>query len=166
MAFVLHRASGKNLNMHAAYLHILGDALGSAAALLAGVLVTLYGLHLADPLLTIFVVALIVLFTWRLTSQTLHILLEGTPEHLDVREIAASLREIDDVQEIHDLHVWSLTSGIESLSVHIVVAPHAAADSVVREVHERLGTRFRIRHATVQVEGPDDCPSHPCQPGA
>lgn len=165
MAWVLHRSGGGNLNMRAAFLHVLGDALGSAGALLAGLLVAGFGWNIADPLLTLFVTVLIVVFTWRLTSQTLHILLEGTPEHLDVREIVESLRDIENVSDVHDLHVWSLTSGVESLSVHVVIEEGAPSERVVHAVHERLVERFHIRHATVQVEGPGPCPSHPCTPG-
>lgn len=167
LAWRLRRASGRNLNMRAAYLHILSDALGSAAALAAGLAVHYFGLHVADPLLTLFVTLLIVVFTWRLTSQTLHILLEGTPEHLDAAEIATELRAIGGVADIHDLHVWSLTSGVEALSVHVVIdtARVQERDDVAQAVHRALLDRFHIRHATVQVEAPGGCPSVPCPPG-
>lgn len=164
LAWRLHRASGANLNMRAAYLHILSDVLGSAAALVAGLLIHFRGLHIADPLLTIFVTVLIVVFTWRLTRQTLHILLEGTPDHLDPEEIAGVLRGVESVEDVHDLHVWSLTSGLESLSVHLVVAPGKETD-VSRAVHHELRERFRIRHVTVQIEAPGACPSGHCLPG-
>jgi cobalt-zinc-cadmium efflux system protein len=168
LAWRLHRASGHNLNMRAAYLHILSDVLGSAAALAAGLLVHFGGYHVADPLLTLFVTVLILVFTWRLTGQTLHILLEGTPEHLDPSEIEGALRGIDGVRDVHDLHVWSLTSGVESLSVHVVVDAEPAGEhgGVVRAVHRALSDRFHIRHATVQIEGPGECPSTPCPPHA
>lgn len=166
LAWRLRRVAGGNLNMRAAYLHILSDVLGSAAALVAGLLIHFYGFHIADPLLTLFVTALIVVFTWRLTSQTLHILLEGTPTHLDPQEIEASLRGIGGVRDVHDLHVWSLTSGVESLSVHVVVDDMEADDRLIHLIHEELLERFHIRHVTVQVERPGACPSGACDPVA
>lgn len=164
LAWRLHRAAGTNLNMRAAYLHVLSDVLGSSAALVAGLLIHFGGFHIADPLLTVFVTGLIIVFTWRLTRQTLHILLEGTPDHLDPEEITASLKEIEAVQDVHDLHVWSLTSGLESLSVHVVAEP-GREESVSREVHRALLERFNIRHVTIQIEGPGPCPSGHCVPG-
>ncbi len=164
MAWMLHRSAGHNLNMRAAYLHVLSDVLGSAAALTAGGLIWGFGWNVADPLLTLFVTVLIVTFTWRLTSQTLHILLEGTPEHIDPDEVMASLRAIPSVTDVHDLHVWSLTSGADSLSVHVVVDAADADERVIREVHRRLLDDFLIHHATVQIESGSECPSRPCPP--
>jgi cobalt-zinc-cadmium efflux system protein len=157
LAWVLHQGSGQNINVRAAYLHILSDVLGSAAALVAGVLVYWRGWHVADPILTLFITALILVFTVRLTRQTLHILLEGSPRHLDPVEVEASLKAIDGVQEVHDLHVWTLTSGVDSLSAHVVLANEPLDDRVAHAIHERIRERYRIEHITVQVESPE-CP--------
>ncbi len=97
LAWVLHQGEGQNINMRAAYLHILSDVLGSAAALVAGVLVVWRGWHIADPILTLFITGLILIFTLRLTKQTLHILLEGTPTHVDPAEVESSLLAMEGV---------------------------------------------------------------------
>lgn len=157
LALVLARASGRNLNMRAVYLHLLGDALGSAAALVAGACVTYLGWRYADPIATLAITALILVSTWRLTRDTLHILLEGTPAHLDLVEIREAIASVADVKEVHELHVWSLTSGAEVLSVHVVLDAPPRDDHVTHDIHERLRERFRLDHVTVQVESPE-CP--------
>lgn len=157
LAWVLHRASARNINLQAAYLHILSDVLGSAAALMAGALISLKGWHVADPILTLFVSALIVVFAWRLTQQTLHILLEGSPSHADPGKVAAALLSVPSVRGVHDLHVWTLTDGMDSVSAHVVLDAPAKDDRVSHEIQRRLREDFRISHVTVQVEDPD-CP--------
>jgi cobalt-zinc-cadmium efflux system protein len=157
LAWSLQRGAAINLNMRAAYLHILSDVLGSAAALGAGLAIHFYGFNVADPLLTLFVTALVLLFTFRLTRQTLHILMEGTPRHIEVMEIAKELREMPGVSSVHDLHVWTLTPGIESLSVHVVLDAKPASDDLTHTIRQLLRQRFRIDHVTVQLEDPD-CP--------
>lgn len=157
LAWTLQQASGHNLNMRAAYLHILSDVLGSAAALGAGLLVYYKGWHIADPLLTLFITVLIMLFTVRLTKQTLHILMEGAPAHADPHDVTKALKEVPGVQDVHDLHVWTLTSGIDSVSAHVVTSAPQANDRVVHAVQDMLKARFKIDHVTVQVEDPS-CP--------
>lgn len=157
LAWTLQRASGHNLNMKAAYLHILSDVLGSAAALGAGVLVYYKGWHIADPVLTLFITLLIMVFTVRLTKQTLHILMEGAPAHADPHDVTAALKEVPGVKDVHDLHVWTLTSGIDSVSAHVVTNEPQATDRVVHAVQDMLKAKFKIDHVTVQVEDPS-CP--------
>lgn len=157
LAWTLQRASGHNLNMRAAYLHILSDVLGSAAALAAGIAVRFYGWHIADPLLTLFITVLIMLFTVRLTKQTLHILMEGAPAHADPHDVTKALKDLPGVQDVHDLHVWTLTSGIDSVSAHVVTREPEANDRVVHAVQDVLKAKFKIDHVTVQVEDPS-CP--------
>ncbi len=157
LAWTLQRASGHNLNMRAAYLHILSDVLGSAAALGAGLLVYYKGWHIADPVLTLFITVLIMLFTVRLTKQTLHILMEGAPAHADPHDVTKALKEVPGVQDVHDLHVWTLTSGIDSVSAHVVTSAPQSSDRVVHAVQDMLKSRFKIDHVTVQVEDPS-CP--------
>jgi cobalt-zinc-cadmium efflux system protein len=157
LALLLARASGRNLNVRAAYAHLLSDVGGSAAAVIAGALVAFAGWRAADPLLTLLVTALILVFAWRLARETLHILLEGAPVHLDVAEIRRAIAEVARVQEVHELHVWSLADGHEVLSVHVVLDAPPADDHVTHDIHERLREKFRIDHVTVQVESPG-CP--------
>jgi cobalt-zinc-cadmium efflux system protein len=157
-AKVLHGGSSHNLNMRAAFLHVLSDALGSAAALVAGLLVTYKGWHAADPALTLFIAALIVVFTWKLTRQSLHILMEGTPGHADGAKVAQALRSIPGVRDVHDLHVWTHTPGMDSLTAHIV-ADLADYDGLTRSIQAKIRREFRIDHITVQVERP----GFPCE---
>lgn len=162
LARVLHGGSHGNLNMKAAYLHVLSDALGSAAALTAGALVYYKGWDIADPILTLFITLLILIFTWRLTRQTLHILMQGTPSHLDAKEIEASLSSIPQVREVHDLHMWSLTDGQHTLTAHVVLDATPKDDVVMHRVHDLLKSQYRLDHVTIQVESPD-CPcGAPC----
>jgi cobalt-zinc-cadmium efflux system protein len=155
LAALLHGHAHDDLNQRAAYLHVVGDALGSGAAIVAGALVAWKGWTIADPLLTLFVSVLLVVFTWRLTRQTLHILLEGTPMHLDSDDVEAALRAVPGVRDLHDLHVWTIASGAYSLTVHIVLGEPPKDDAVLQAVHSALESRFQLRHLTVQVEGPD-----------
>jgi cobalt-zinc-cadmium efflux system protein len=152
LALVLRAAPVQGINLRAAYLHILSDVLGSLAAVLAGALVWAYGWHLADPLLTLFTTVLILVFTWRLTRQSLHILLEGTPGHAGVGEVEKVVRAVAGVEDVHDLHIWTHTSGLDSLTAHIVGEP---GSGVARRVGDAVRQRFGIQHITVQVEAPD-----------
>ncbi|MEA3200910.1 MAG: cobalt-zinc-cadmium efflux system protein [Thermoplasmata archaeon] len=167
LALVLARGSGHNLNMRAAYLHILSDVLGSAAALVAGAAVTFFGWRLADPVLTLFITLLILVFTWRLTKETLNILLQGTPDTVDMTELEHAIRDVAAVKEVHELHLWSLTTGTEVLSVHVVLDAPPQGDAVTHDIHEKLKARFNIDHVTVQVESPEcPCTSARCHPGS
>lgn len=156
-ARILHTPHEGNINMRAAYLHVLSDALGSLAALVSGLLVWKYGWYIADPLLTVFITLLILVFTWRLTKQTLHILMEGAPAHADPNDVTVALKQVDGVKDVHDLHVWTLTSGIDSVSAHVVTYKPEASDRVVHAVQDVLKAKFKIDHVTVQVEDPS-CP--------
>lgn len=157
LAATLHRGSSKNLNLRAAYLHIMSDVLGSAAAVVTGFLVQWKGWSVADPLLTLFITLLLLVFAWRLTRQTLHILLEGTPAHVDPADVEAALLRIEGIQNVHDLHLWTLTSGADSLSAHVVLDREPSDDRIAHLVHARMSERYGIDHVTVQVESPN-CP--------
>src|SRR5581483_1639833 len=135
----------------------LSDGLGSAAALVAGLLILWKGWTVADPLLTMFVAVLIVAFTWRLTRQTLHILLEGVPTNLDLAALARSIASLPHVRDVHDMHAWRLGGGVDSVSAHVVLDQAPKGDAVTHAVHELLEKEFRVHHVTVQVESPD-CP--------
>lgn len=164
LARLLHTHGG-NVNLRAAYLHVLGDVLGSLAALVAGGLILWRGWRVADPALTLLVTLVILVGSWRLTRQTVHILLEGTPRHLDAAEIAAALRDIAPVKEVHELHVWTISSGHDAMSVHVVLKAPPAGDAVVHDIHHAMRERFRLDHVTVQVESPEcPCESAVCLP--
>ncbi len=162
LAKVLHGGSHGSINMKAAYLHVLSDVLGSAAALAAGALVYYKGWNIADPILTLFITLLILAFTWKLTRQTLHILMQGTPKHLNAHDVEASLSSIASVKEVHDLHMWTLTDGHHTLTAHVVLDATPSDDKVMHRIHDLLKTKYNLDHVTIQVESPD-CPcGAPC----
>lgn len=152
LAFSLRGGPTQGINLRAAYLHILSDALGSAAAVLAGALVIGFGWHIADPLLTLFTTVLILVFTWRLTRQSLHILLEGTPGHVQAAAVEDVVRRVPGVQDVHDLHIWTHTSGSDSMTAHVVGEP---GSGISQRVGLAVREAFGIQHITVQVEAPD-----------
>src|SRR5437867_11836278 len=121
-AVLLHGAAAASLNVRAAYLEVLGDALSSVGVVAAAAIVVATGWTLADPLVSGAIAFVIVPRTWRLLRQAVNILLEGTPAHLDLGEIEEAMRRVPGVRRVHDLHVWTLTSGREAMSVHAVVA--------------------------------------------
>lgn len=166
-AWVLHRGSRENLNLRGAFLHVVGDLLGSLGAIVAALVIMLTGWTLADPLISAFIAVLIVAGAWRLLAQSLHILMEGVPAGLDYREIAGAIRETPGVVDIHDLHVWSITAGFPALSCHVVIADDFRVADVLDRLQGMLRERFGIHHATLQIERTAVCPAGVCcGPGA
>jgi cobalt-zinc-cadmium efflux system protein len=151
---ILGHESHANLNVRAAVLHILGDLFGSVGALGAGALMFLTGWYLADPLLSIAIGALILWSAWGLVVESVDILLEATPRHIDASEVADALASVEGVIEVHDLHIWTLTSGYLALSAHAVVPDYSRAEQVLRELAALLHDRYGIEHATIQIEVP------------
>jgi cobalt-zinc-cadmium efflux system protein len=149
---LLQSGAGESLNVKGAYLEVLGDAASSAAVIVAGAVIWITGWAIADPLASAAVALLILPRTWTLLRQAVNVLLEGAPAHLDVGEIESSLRAAPGVRRVHDLHVWTLTSGREAMSVHVVVAPDTPADRILEDLHVVLHARFGIDHTTIQVE--------------
>jgi cobalt-zinc-cadmium efflux system protein len=151
-AWLLHADAGTSLNVRGAYLHVLGDALSSVGVVVAAVVVVATGSTVADPLASVAIALIIVPRTWGLLRQAVNVLLEGTPTHLDVGEIEAAIRRVPGVRRVHDLHVWTLTSGREAMSAHVVVEDVGASDRLLRELHAVLHARFGIDHTTIQLE--------------
>jgi cobalt-zinc-cadmium efflux system protein len=153
VAVYLSRRSGGNVNVKAALAHVIGDALGSAAAVVAGLVVVLTGETRADPLLSMGVSALLLWSAWRLVGETTHILMEGTPTGFDPRAIEQAIAEVPGVASVHDLHVWSIAAGEPAVMAHVVLRDGGYhGDQVARAVCETLRRRFSITHATVQPE--------------
>lgn len=155
MAALLHGGQGRSMNMRGAYLHVVSDALGSVAAIVAGVGIQLYGATWLDPAATFAISALILVWTWRLTRDSLHVLLEGTPEAIPPERVRASIAAVPGVLAVHDLHVWSITTGVDNLSAHVVVQDSTEGPSVVRRIRDRLRDEFHLEHVTIEVEGDD-----------
>jgi cobalt-zinc-cadmium efflux system protein len=149
---ILRTGAGESLNVRSAYLELWGDALSSIAVIAAGAVIVWTGWHQADPLASAAVALAILPRTWTLLSHAVNILMEGTPAHLDVGQIEAEMRQVRGVRRVHDLHVWTLTSGRDALSAHVVVAPEAAGDTILDALHVLLHARFGIDHTTIQVE--------------
>lgn len=155
MAAVLHRGHNESMNMHSAYLHVLSDALGSLAALVAGLGMMLYGARWLDPAMTLLIAALIVVWTWRLTRESLHILLEGTPARVKHDDVKATIAGLPGVMAVHDLHVWSLTTGMDNLSAHVMVKDAAEGPAIVAVIRQKLVDEFHLHHVTIEIETPD-----------
>jgi cobalt-zinc-cadmium efflux system protein len=152
-ARILH--GGHGLNVRAAYLHVLGDLLGSLGALAAAALIALYGFTWADPLASLLICVVILVSTIRLLFDSLNVLMEGAPSHLDIDEIRRCLAGTAGVDGVHDLHVWSLVGGTPLLTAHLVVDHTIAPTEVVRQAGRALRDRFGIDHSTLQVDPPD-----------
>jgi cobalt-zinc-cadmium efflux system protein len=156
-AWVLHRADHDDLNVRGALLHMLSDALGSAAAIVAAVAL-MYGVTAADPVVSLLVGALVAVGAVGLVRDAGRILLELPPRGLDVGRLHTELGAIDGVAEVHDLHAWSLDGRTPLVSAHIVVDAEADADGVCARARSLLDDGFGVHHATLQVEGPrGDC---------
>jgi cobalt-zinc-cadmium efflux system protein len=131
----------------------MSDALGSAGVLVAAGLVT-WGWRRADPIIGGAIGLFIIPRTWALLRQGINVLLEGVPPHLDIAEIEQAIRSISGVESVHDLHVWTLTSGRDAMSGHLAVRAGVDTDRIMRDVHETLHQRFGIEHTTLQMEPP------------
>ena len=155
-AFVLHKASAENLNMRGAFLHVMGDALGSVGAIAAGVLIWQWGLLLADPVISIVMCLLIIYSSWRLIVESVNILLEGTPLHINIRAVVEAIHAVPGVSNVHDLHVWTISSGMDALSAHVTIEEDVSHKTVLEGLQDQLRSGFNIGHLTIQIESPDE----------
>jgi|UniRef100_A0A7C5ALZ5 cobalt-zinc-cadmium efflux system protein len=151
---ILHPAREGNLNLKSAFLHLLYDAVGSVAAIMAGLVIYFKEWFWFDPAAGAIIAVLIILGSWRLVKEATDILLEATPAHLDLKEVSRALEQHPGVREIHDLHVWTIGSGLYSLSVHAVLQDAWDRDLLIRELEDLLCQRFGLEHTTIQLEGP------------
>ncbi len=151
--FLLQGADRENLNVRGAAIHVLGDLLGSVAALVAGGVIMLTGWTPIDPLLSVLVAAIIVRSGWHVVAASAHILLEGAPEELDTREIGPDLvANIDGVEGVHHVHVWSITQSRRMVTLHATIRGTAESDKVVKDIKARLKEKFGLDHATIEIE--------------
>ncbi len=158
---ILHSGKDANLNVRGAWLHLLTDALGSVAALSAGGLILAFGWYWADPVASIAIGVLVIYSSWDLVKQAIAILMQSTPSHLNLDAVRAAMSEVPGVSEIHDLHVWTITSGMESLSAHAVLLPGQEHQAALESLRVVLHDRFGIEHVTIQIDpaGQDECRS-------
>ncbi|MGI0067156.1 MAG: cation diffusion facilitator family transporter, partial [Thermoplasmata archaeon] len=148
VALVLRRRATEDLNQRAVYLHTLSDGAGSLGAVVAGGLIVGWGWTEADPAATLFVVALMVVFAYRISRDALEVLMEGTPAGIVPADVAASLGALSGVEGVHDLHVWTLAPGTISVSAHLVVGRAPSDDRLIHAAERLLAERYHIRHTT------------------
>ena len=143
-----------DMNIRAAWMHMLGDALGSVAIIIGAVIIRNTGWYVVDPILSILIGALIIWTAWDVIRESLNTLLEGTPRGIASREVAESLRRVPGVIDVHDLHVWSLGSGTHALSCHAMIddMPPSASGQILKQLNEVLAHEFQINHTTIQFE--------------
>lgn len=151
VALVLSHGGG-GLNTRAALLHVLGDLLGSVAALLAGAIIYFTGWTAADPILSLLVVGLILVSTVRLLKEALHVLMEGVPPSVNLEEVGHAMAQVEGVSSVHDLHIWTLSSGQTALSAHIDMSDLSQWPAVLAASRALLHERFDIDHVTLQPE--------------
>ena len=150
-AWILHPSIGTNLNVRAAYLHVLGDLLASVGTVAAALLIRYTGWLAADPIASLLSTALIVRGAWRLVSESVDVLLEASPQHITLTEVRSRLEAIPNVESVHDLHVWTVTSGLVAMSAHAIVREAAAHQTVLEQAHDTM-QQLGIHHVTVQLE--------------
>ncbi len=141
-----------NINLRSAYLHIIGDALGSVGAIVAGLVMLVFGWYMADPIISVLVALLILKGAWGVIKHTTHILMEGTPITVDQNKVKEALEGIEGVKDVHDLHIWTITSGLDSLSCHIIIEDHQDSQTILQEAIHIIEEKFKIQHTTIQIE--------------
>jgi cobalt-zinc-cadmium efflux system protein len=151
-AWVLFRTQSKNLNVHGAFLHVVSDALGSVGAILAALAILFFGWWAADPLISCIVGVLILSSSWVLIRDAVDILLEGTPNHINLRRLSEQITSASGVRSVHDLHVWTLTSGVVAMSCHVVVESDSPQSDILNRVAAIAQDTFSIDHSTIQIE--------------
>lgn len=151
-AMLLHGSAGHSLNMRGAYLHVMSDMLGSVGAIAAAIVIMLTGWTPADPIISAIVSLLILGSSWRLVRESVDILLEAVPSHIDLTAVRNAIADIIGVEEVHDLHVWTLTSGFLAMSGHALICDPADYKRILGDIHTRMHERFGIDHVTVQIE--------------
>lgn len=166
-AWILHGDHEKDLNMRGAWLHIMSDALGSVGAIIAGALMMFYGWYTADPLFSVLIGLLIIWSSWHLIRESVNVLLEGTPAHINLAAVEEAILETAGVQAVHDLHVWTITSGREALSAHVIHIEPISQPELLKELRSKLYDRFGVDHLTIQMETIDfeDETFHFCHSG-
>jgi cobalt-zinc-cadmium efflux system protein len=152
---ILHGGRDSGLNMRGAWLHVLSDALGSAGALTAGLAIWWFGWNWADPVASLLIGVLVLYSSWGLLRETVSVLMESAPGHIDVDEVRGTISAVPGVTSAHDLHVWTISSGMVALSAHVSTPEQARHAQILTELKRALHDRFGIDHVTIQVE-PED----------
>lgn len=153
-AMVLTKHSHANLNIRGAYLHIIGDALSSVGVVVGGVVILLTGWYLIDPILSILISFVIMFGAWALVKESVSILLESVPSHVDIDNVTAEIGKLAGVREVYHIHVWTITSGVHAMSAHVIIDDQLVSGSrdLLDEIRAMLSNKFKILHSTIQLE--------------
>jgi cobalt-zinc-cadmium efflux system protein len=160
-AWMLHAGSHGDLNRRSAYLHMLADALVSVGVLASGALISVTGFNILDPLVSLIIVAVILVSTWRLLRDSITLSLDGVPASVNASDVMSFLAGQRGVTDVHDLHIWALSTTNVALTAHLVVPEKGVDESLLQDLTPSLKQRFRIHHATLQIER-DRC-VHGCE---
>ncbi|WP_067730065.1 cation diffusion facilitator family transporter [Oceanobacillus damuensis] len=165
VAWILMRGDSKeNLNIRSALLHVFGDLLGSVGALIAGLLIIMFDWNIADPIASVVVAMLIIVSGYRITRDALHILMEGKPQSVNIESLKKTLSAMEGVEDVHDVHVWSITSEFTSMSCHLIVDESIDRDNMLKSVNDLIKNHFHISHCTIQIEGNHSPFHNDCDP--
>ena len=153
-ALFLARHRSESLNIRGAFLHIIGDAVSSVGVIVGGIVITYTGWYLIDPILSILIALGIIAGAWGLVAESVSVLLESTPSHLNVAAIAEEIGRMQGVREAYHIHVWTITSGVHAMSAHVVIDDQLVSSSreLLQRIQALLAGRFRILHSTIQLE--------------
>ena len=151
-AWMLMQGSGHDMNIRGAFLHMAADALVSVGVVLAGILYLIYGWSWIDPVLSLIIAVIIILSTYSLFRGSLHLLFDGVPDGLDLDEVHDAIAAVENVESVHDVHIWALSTTINAITAHVVVRDGSDRDSVLRVCTELLAERFNLKHVSLQLE--------------
>ena len=152
--FLLKHHAGKSINIHSAFIHVVYNTMSSVAVITTGFIALNTGITIVDPLVAFLIAGLVARSAYSIVRSSTLILLEGAPSELDIREILATLKELDGVVDVHDLHVWTISTGMDALSGHVVVRDQMLSESnkLLSEINTVLAERYNITHTTIQME--------------
>ena len=152
--FLLRRETGKSINIQSAFVHVVYDTLSSVAVIITGFIALETGITIVDPLVAFLIAGFVARSAYVIVRRSTHILLEGAPSELDIREITDSLKQLEGVVDVHDLHVWTISTGMDALSGHVVVRDQMLSQSskLLTEINKILAERYNITHTTIQLE--------------
>ena len=153
-AWVLHRSSKHSMNVEGALRHVMADLMGSVGVVISGILIVTLNWTIIDPILSVLIAALVAHSSWSLTVKVFKVLLEGVPDHIDVYRLCSDMEDVEGVTLIHDVHVWTISSGLEALTAHVLIDPSFEADTeaLLRRLRRIAHEDFEIDHVTIQVE--------------
>jgi len=153
-AWVLHRSSKHSMNVEGALRHVMADLMGSVGVVISGILIVTLNWTIIDPILSVLIAALVAHSSWSLTVKVFKVLLEGVPDHIDVYRLCSEMEDVEGVTLIHDVHVWTISSGLEALTGHVLIDPSFEGDTeaLLRELRRIAHEDFGIDHVTIQVE--------------